>query len=48
MRRPDVVEQFDKLGPLPLPTTPNELAGIVRDQLGVFSRAMRDAGIQQE
>ncbi|MCX7228085.1 MAG: tripartite tricarboxylate transporter substrate binding protein [Burkholderiales bacterium] len=48
MRRPDVVEQFDKLGLLPLPSTPDELAGIVRDQLGVFSRAMRDAGIQQE
>ena len=48
MRRPDVVEQFDKLGLLPLPSTPDELAGIVRDQLGVFARAMRDAGIQQE
>ncbi|RPH46573.1 MAG: tripartite tricarboxylate transporter substrate binding protein [Burkholderiales bacterium] len=48
MRRPDVVEQFDKLGLLPLPSTPDELAGIVRDQLGVFSRAMREAGIQQE
>jgi tripartite-type tricarboxylate transporter receptor subunit TctC len=48
MRRPDVVEQFDKLGLLPLPSSPDELAGIVRDQLGVFSRALRDAGIQQE
>jgi tripartite-type tricarboxylate transporter receptor subunit TctC len=48
MRRPDVVEQFDKLGLLPLPSSPDELAGIVRDQLGVFSRAMREAGIQQE
>jgi tripartite-type tricarboxylate transporter receptor subunit TctC len=48
MRRPDVVEQFDKLGLLPLPSTPDELAGIVRDQLGVFARAMREAGIQQE
>jgi tripartite-type tricarboxylate transporter receptor subunit TctC len=48
MRRPDVVEQFDKLGLLPLPSSPDELAGIVRDQLGVFARAMREAGIQQE
>ena len=48
MRRPDVVEQFDKLGLLPLPSSPDELATLVKDQLGVFSRAIRDAGLQQE
>ncbi|MFM1989803.1 MAG: hypothetical protein RJA99_2760 [Pseudomonadota bacterium] len=48
MRRPDVVEQFDKLGLLPLPSTPDELAAVVRDQLGTFRRAIREAGLQQE
>ena len=48
MRRPDVVEQYDKLGLLPIASSPDECATLVRTQLGVFSRAMRDAGIQQE
>lgn len=48
MRRPDVVEQFDKLGLLPLPSTPDELATVVRDQLATFRRAIREAGLQQE
>lgn len=48
MRRADVVEQFDKLGMLPLPSTPDELTKVVKSQLDVFSRAIRDSGMQQE
>jgi tripartite-type tricarboxylate transporter receptor subunit TctC len=48
MRRPDVVEQYEKLGLQPIPSTPEVLARLVKDQLGVFSQSMRDAGIQQE
>jgi tripartite-type tricarboxylate transporter receptor subunit TctC len=48
MRRPDVVEQYEKLGLQPIPSTPEVLATLVKDQLRVFSQSMRDAGIQQE
>lgn len=48
MRRPDVVEQYEKLGLQPIPSSPEVLAKLVKDQLGVFSQSMRDAGIQQE
>jgi tripartite-type tricarboxylate transporter receptor subunit TctC len=48
MRRPDVVEQYEKLGLQPIPSAPEVLATLVRDQLAVFSQSLRDAGIQQE
>jgi tripartite-type tricarboxylate transporter receptor subunit TctC len=48
MRRPDVVEQYEKLGLQPIPSTPEVLATLVKDQLAVFSQSMRDAGIQPE
>jgi tripartite-type tricarboxylate transporter receptor subunit TctC len=48
MRRPDVVEQFDKLGMLPLPSTPDELSKVTKSQLDVFARAIRDSGMQPE
>jgi tripartite-type tricarboxylate transporter receptor subunit TctC len=48
MRRPDVVEQYDKLGLLPLPSTPDALAALVKEQRTVFANTMRTAGIQQE
>lgn len=48
MRRQDVVEQYDKLGLLPLPSSPEQLAGIVRDQLAAFGNTMKAIGIPQE
>jgi tripartite-type tricarboxylate transporter receptor subunit TctC len=48
MRRPDVVEQYEKLGLQPIPSSPEALTKLVKDQLGVFAQSMRDAGIQQE
>lgn len=48
MRRPDVVEQYDKLGLLPIPSTPDSLAALVKEQRDVFARTMRDIGMQQE
>jgi tripartite-type tricarboxylate transporter receptor subunit TctC len=48
MRRPDVVEQYEKLGLQPIPSSPETLAALVKDQLAVFGRSLRDAGIQPE
>jgi tripartite-type tricarboxylate transporter receptor subunit TctC len=48
MRRSDVVEQYEKLGLQPIPSTPEVLATLVRDPLAVFSQSMGDAGIQKE
>jgi tripartite-type tricarboxylate transporter receptor subunit TctC len=48
MRRPDVVEQYEKLGLQPIPSSPETLAALVKDQLAVFGQSLRDAGIQQE
>jgi tripartite-type tricarboxylate transporter receptor subunit TctC len=48
MRRPDVVEQYEKLGLQPVPSTPEELDAKVKEQLGVFANALREAGIAQE
>ena len=48
MRRPDVAEQYEKLGLFPAPSTPQALAIQIKEQLGVFSRTLRAAGIAQE
>ena len=48
MRRPDVVEQYEKLGLQPIPSSPETLATLVRDQLAVFGQSLRDAGNAQE
>jgi tripartite-type tricarboxylate transporter receptor subunit TctC len=48
MRRPDVVEQYEKLGLLPTPSTPETLSALVKDQLGAWSKTMRAAGIELE
>ena len=48
MRRPDVVEQYDKLGLLPTPSTPEVMGAQVKEQLGIWTRTMRAAGIELE
>jgi len=48
MRRPDVVEQYDKLGLLPTPSTPEVMGAQVKEQLAIWTRTMRTAGIELE
>jgi tripartite-type tricarboxylate transporter receptor subunit TctC len=48
MRKPDVVEQYDKLGLLPTPSSPEVLGAQVKEQLGIWTRTMRAAGIELE
>jgi tripartite-type tricarboxylate transporter receptor subunit TctC len=48
LRKPEVVEQFDKLGLLLVPSTPEVLGTLVKDQLGIFGNVMRSVGIQPE
>ena len=48
MRRPDVVEQYDKLGLLPTPSSPEAMGTLVKEQLALWTRTMRAAGIEQE
>ena len=48
MRRQDVVDQYDKLGLLPLPSTPEQLATVVKEQLAAFGNTMKAIGIPQE
>ncbi len=46
--RPEVREAFSRLAFEPKSSTPQELAGIVAEQLDAFKKAVREAGIAQE
>ena len=48
MRRADVAEQYEKLGLFPTPSTPQVMADVLRQQLAVWDRTMRDLGIARE
>jgi tripartite-type tricarboxylate transporter receptor subunit TctC len=48
LRKPDVKDQLDKLGLPGRPSSPEEFAGFIREQLQVWDRALRDAGIGKE
>jgi tripartite-type tricarboxylate transporter receptor subunit TctC len=48
LRRADIGEQYDKLGLLPLPSSPQSLGEQVKEQLGVFGKTIRALGIAQE
>ncbi len=45
---PEVKEQFAKLGILPVPMKPEEFAKFVRDEIGVYRRIVKQAGIQPQ
>jgi tripartite-type tricarboxylate transporter receptor subunit TctC len=48
LRKTEIVDQYEKLGLLPQPSSPHALADLVKDQLNVFSRTLRSLGVPQE
>lgn len=47
-KRPEVREQFDKIGFEPESSTPQELTAFVKEQIKVWAAVARDAGIPQQ
>lgn len=45
---PEVKDQFAKLGIIPNPMKPDEFAKFVRDEIGVYRRIVKQAGIQPQ
>jgi tripartite-type tricarboxylate transporter receptor subunit TctC len=45
---PELVQRYSELGLEPLPTTPDELSGRLRAEIGKWGRVIRDAGIEQQ
>lgn len=45
---PELVKRFTELGLEPLPTTPEELSGRLRTEIGKWGKVIRDAGIEQQ
>jgi tripartite-type tricarboxylate transporter receptor subunit TctC len=45
---PELVQRYTELGLEPLPTTPDELSGRLRVEIGKWGRVIRDAGIEQQ
>ncbi len=48
MRRTDVVEQYEKLGLFPSPTSPQAMADLLKEQLAVWGKTMRALNIPLE
>ena len=48
MRRPDVIEQYEKLGLFPSPSTPQAMADLLKEQLAVWGKTMRALNIPLE
>jgi tripartite-type tricarboxylate transporter receptor subunit TctC len=45
---PELVQRYTELGLEPLPTTPDELSGRLRAEIGKWGRVIRDTGIEQQ
>jgi tripartite-type tricarboxylate transporter receptor subunit TctC len=45
---PELVQRYTELGLEPLPTTPDQLSGRLRAEIGKWGRVIRDAGIEQQ
>ena len=45
---PELVKRYTELGLEPLPSTPGELAGRLRDETAKWARVIRDAGIEKQ
>jgi tripartite-type tricarboxylate transporter receptor subunit TctC len=45
---PELVQRYTELGLEPLPTTPDELSGRLRAEIGKWGRVIREAGIEQQ
>jgi tripartite-type tricarboxylate transporter receptor subunit TctC len=48
MKKPAIVEQMTKLGQAVTVSSPQEMTVFLREQLGIFKKAIADQGIQQE
>ena len=48
MRRQDVIEQYEKLGLFPSPSSPQAMADLLKEQLAVWGRTMRALNIPLE
>ena len=48
MRRSDVIEQYEKLGLFPSPSTPQAMADLLKEQLAVWGKTMRALNIPLE
>jgi tripartite-type tricarboxylate transporter receptor subunit TctC len=48
LSKPEIIDQFSRIGQAATPSTPAAMAQFMRDQLAIWSKAMRDQGIEQE
>jgi tripartite-type tricarboxylate transporter receptor subunit TctC len=48
LRKPEIVDQFTRIGQSATPSTPAEMGEFLRDQLTIWTKAMRDQAIPQE
>ena len=48
LQKPDLKEQFAKLGITPAPMKPDEFARFVREQVTVFQKVVKSAGIEPQ
>ena len=48
LQKPEVKEQFAKLGITPAPMKPDEFARFVREQIGVYQKVVKSAGIEPQ
>ena len=48
LNEPELVKRYTELGLEPLPTTPDELSGRLRTEIGKWGKVIWDAGIEQQ
>lgn len=48
LAKPNVVEQMNRQGFIPRSSSPEELAAYMKEQLGVWNKALREAGIEAQ
>ena len=48
LQKPEVKEQFAKLGITSAPMKPDEFARFVREQIGVYQKVVKSAGIEPQ
>ena len=48
LKKPEIIEHFAKLGQGATPSSPDEMGTFLRDQLGIWNKAMRSQGIELE
>jgi tripartite-type tricarboxylate transporter receptor subunit TctC len=48
LRKPEIADQFARIGQAATPSTAAEMSQFLRDQLAIWTKAMRDQAIPQE